>query len=144
MIVRAYDIEAMTAQLIEHEGLRLKPYRCPAGKLTIGIGRNLDDRGISEQEAAVLCRNDIDGAERDLDRNVPWWRELSAVRQMALVDMCLNLGWPRLSGFKRMLAALERTDYETAADEMLDSKWARQVGVRAVRIADMIRSGTNV
>ncbi len=143
MIVRAYDIEAMTAQLIEHEGLRLKPYRCPAGKLTIGIGRNLDDRGISEQEAAVLCRNDIDGAERDLDRNVPWWRELSAVRQMALVDMCLNLGWPRLSGFKRMLAALERANYETAADEMLDSKWARQdvQPERSQRLARIMREG---
>lgn len=126
-------------QLIDHEGLRLKPYRDTVGKLTIGVGRNLDDVGITESEARTLLENDISTVCRELDRALPWWRDLSEPRQRALADMAFNLGTPRLLGFKRMIAALERKDYEEAANEMLLSQWADQVKSRAVRLAAAMR-----
>ena len=124
-------------QLIRHEGLKLHPYLCPAGKLTIGVGRNLSDNGISEAEARVLLANDIAVSEAELCQ-YPFWRDLSAARKMALIDMHFNLGLGRFKKFKRMLAAIQAGDYELAAREMLDSKWARQVGKRAVTLADMM------
>ena len=135
------NVHHLLDQLIVHEGLRLKPYRCSAGKLTIGIGRNLEDRGITEVEARYLCLNDIGVVEVELTRNFPRWLELSERRQMALADMAFNLGWPRLSGFRRMLLAIEAGDYEAAAAEMLDSRWAQQVGRRAETLARMMREG---
>lgn len=131
----------LLAEITTDEGLRLKPYKCTAGKLTIGIGRNLDDRGITEAEAAILADNDIDLCMAELDRNAPWWREMTDARQRALTNMCFNLGWPRLSKFKNMLSALRSGDYDKAAIEALDSRWAQQVGVRSERIADMFRQG---
>jgi len=133
--------QTVTGDLVVHEGLKLKPYRDTEGKLTIGIGRNLDDVGISKEEAHALCANDLKGVFDDLDRNIPWWVRLSDDRQRALVNMCFNLGWPRLSGFKNMLAAMEKGLFERAADEALESKWARQVGSRAREISVWIREG---
>jgi lysozyme len=123
-----------------HEGLRLKPYKCTAGKWTIGVGRNLDDVGISEAEADVLLENDIDRVLSELER-LDFWRGLDSVRQVVLVDMCFNLGWPRLSGFSKMLAAIRNKDYSSAAVEMLDSRWAAQVGKRAVTLSKMMKTG---
>ena len=123
------------------EGLKLKPYHCTADKLTIGIGRNLADVGISEDEAMILLENDIKSAYGALDRNVKWWRKMHEPAQRALCNMCFNLGITRLLKFKKMLSALERGDYHTAADEALNSKWAKQVGSRADRIANLIRKG---
>mgnify|MGYP001601436205 CR=1 FL=1 len=129
-------------RLIEHESLRLKPYTDTAGRLTIGIGRNLTDRGITELEARYLAGNDIGIAEVDLDRNVPWWRTLNESRQEVLTEMCYNLGWPKLSRFVLFLEAAEVGDFQTAAAEMLESLWAHQVGNRAVTLADAMRAGT--
>ncbi len=135
-------LDTIETDLIRDEGLRLKPYTDTVGKLTIGVGRNLDDVGISDAEARHLLRNDIMAAVRDLDRNIPWWRDLSEGRQRALLNMCFNMGWPTLSAFRKMLAALRTGDYDTAAAEALDSRWARQVGQRADRIAAaLIREG---
>ncbi|MFD2235097.1 glycoside hydrolase family protein [Phaeospirillum tilakii] len=136
-----YDPATLRADLIRDESLRLKPYRCPAGKLTIGIGRNLDDVGISREEAETLLDHDIAALTADFDRALPWWRGLSEARQRALVNMGINLGLPRLLGFKRMLTALERGEFATAAAEALDSPWAGQVGARAQRIAALLRAG---
>lgn len=116
-------------------------YQDSEGYLTIGIGRLIDERkggGITEAEAEYLLANDIAGAEADLDRNVPWWREMSPERQRALLNMCFNMGWPTLARFRKTLAALESGDYEAAAEEAMDSKWARQVGARAGRIKLLI------
>lgn len=135
------DMTKLKAELIRDEGLRLKPYRCTAGKLTIGVGRNLDDVGLIEEEAMYLLKTDIDRAMDDLDRNVPWWRSMADARRRALVNMCFNLGWPRLSQFKNMLAHLQAGDFARAAAEALDSRWARQVGERSARIAALIREG---
>jgi lysozyme len=136
-----FDPRLLQLDLIRDEGLRLKPYPDSVGKLTIGVGRNLDDRGISRDEALILCANDVAVAAGDLDRNASWWRGLSEPRARALMNMAFNLGWPRLAGFKVMLAALEHGDNVSAAREALDSAWAKQVGMRAVRIADLFKEG---
>lgn len=135
------DMNALKDDLARDEGCRLKPYQDTEGLLTIGIGRNLDDVGITSEEAYHLLENDIGGVMADLDRNAPWWRHLTEPRQRALANMAFNLGWPRFSGFRNMLAALQAGEFERAAGEALDSKWARQVGARATRIAEMIREG---
>lgn len=133
--------QSLRDQLIRHEGLRLKPYRDTVGKLTIGVGRNIEDVGITQQEAMMLLNNDIQRCIDELNRAFPWFEHLSSERQRALIDMCFNLGITRLLGFKRMLAALEAGDYQRAAREALDSRWANQVGRRADTIANMIRRG---
>ena len=133
------NLDKMKADLIRDEGVRLKPYKDTVGKLTIGVGRNLDDVGISRDEADFLLMHDIDNAMRDMIRNIPWFAVLPEDVQCGLGNMVFNLGWPRLSKFKRMLSALEARDYHRAAEEALDSKWARQVGPRAHRIAKLFR-----
>jgi lysozyme len=128
-------------ELVRDEGLRLKPYRDSVGKITIGVGRNLDDVGIDQEEAFHLLGNDIDGAAADLDKALPWWRSLNGVRQRALLNMCFNLGIDRLLEFQRALAAMQACDWDLAATEMLASAWAGQVGPRAKRLAEMVRTG---
>lgn len=132
--------DLLVEDLERDEGRRLMPYQDTVGKTTIGIGRNIDDRGITDYEADVMLHTDINVAEEDLDQNIPWWSDMPEPAQRGLCNMSFNLGWPRLSGFKNMLAALQRGDYQTAADEALDSQWANQVGERASRIADLYRS----
>lgn len=136
-----YDREKLIDLIIYHEGLELKPYRCTAGHLTIGIGRNLDDRGITEDEARFLCQNDVDIVEQELARKFPFIVGLDDVRIRVLLDMAFNLGVPRLSAFSNMWAALEEGDYKQAAVEMLDSRWARQVGRRATNLSQMMETG---
>jgi len=127
-------------QLILHEGLRLKPYRCTAGKLTIGVGRNLEDKGISHDEAMLLLRNDIAEVTAQLER-FDWFRALGPIRRKVLIDMCFNLGMAGLLGFQKMIEALKQGDYEAAADEMVYSRWYRQVGERGRRLERMMRTG---
>lgn len=126
----------------EHEGLRLKPYRCSADKLSIGYGRNLDDRGITLDEAEYMLRNDIELCYQELNC-FSWFADLDTVRQYALVDLCFNMGLPGLLTFRKALAAMAEGLYDKAADEFLDSKWAREdVGKsRSTRITEMIRTG---
>ena len=135
------DRAAMTRQLRLHEGERLKPYRCTAGKLTIGVGRNLDDRGITREESAMLLANDIAAEERELLRALPWVATLDEVRQRVLLDMSFNMGLVGLLGFKRTLATIQAGEYQAAATMMLDSKWAKQVGQRAERLSRMMATG---
>lgn len=135
------NLERMRDQLVRHEGLRLKPYRCSAGKLTIGVGRNIEEVGITEEEAMTLLANDINWVIGELDRRVPAFANLNEVRRRVLIDMGFNLGIGRLMKFRRMLAALEAENYARAAVEMMDSRWARQVGNRAARLKRMMETG---
>lgn len=135
------DRDALRLQLIAHEGMRLVPYVCSMGKVTIGVGRNLTDRGISEDEARRFLDADINHAILDLTV-FPWFPDLDTVRQRALVDLCFNLGLPRLKGFRKMLAAIERQEWDRAAHELLDSRYSEQVGKRARTLAAMLRTGT--
>lgn len=129
------DIEALKDQLILHEGLKLKPYKCTAGKLTIGVGRNIEDIGITEGEARALLDNDILRVAQELDNGLPWWRDLSDVRQRVLLDMAFNLGTPTLMKFKNTLGLIEAGDFVGASEEMLRSRWAEQVGQRAITLS---------
>jgi len=124
----------------KHEGYRDKLYQCTAGKQTIGYGRNIEDNGISKDEANLMLANDIKECEKTLNYNLPFFKDLSEVRHAVLVNMMFNLGWPRLSKFKKMIAAIESKDFDRASAEMLDSKWARQVGNRALELSGMMES----
>jgi lysozyme len=135
------NADRLVAELTRDEGLRLRAYKCPAGKTTIGIGRNLDDLGITRAEAEALCRNDIARVEAELDARLPWWRGLDEVRQRVIANMAFNLGTAGLLGFKNTLRKVEAGDYLGAAQGMLSSKWAAQVGPRALRLATMMRDG---
>ncbi|HEF4777120.1 TPA: glycoside hydrolase family protein [Burkholderia multivorans] len=135
-----FDRKQLIVELSRDEGRRLKPYVDTVGKTTIGVGRNLTDVGITDAECDLLLSNDIDRTVAWLDRNLSWWRQLDAVRQRVVVNMAFNMGGSLLT-FTNTLAAMKRGDYAAAADGMLASKWASQVGDRAKRLADMMRSG---
>lgn len=124
----------------EHEALRLKLYKCTSEKWTIGVGRNIEDNGISADEADYMLENDLNSVFKDLER-FDFWPRLCAVRQAVLADMRLNLGMPRLAGFHKMLAALRVADYAGAAKEMEDSAWFRQVGKRAKTLQKIMLTG---
>lgn len=127
------------AAMLEHdEGFRTKPYRDSVGKLTVGIGRNLDDKGISLAEARVLLDNDIAECVRDLSA-YSFWANASPERQAALINFRFQLGLAGFRGFKRSIAFLASGDWASAADEMLRSKWAEQVPARAKRVTDLLR-----
>lgn len=159
----------LRATLVHHEGVSLKPYRdtvrtaeAPIGKLTIGIGRNLDDNGIRRIEAFFMLENDIEYYIGELDRRLPWFYNLNLDRQVVLASMVFNMGVDAVldnmhsQGFPKMMSALEAAVkaeanglpkeaarlYIRAADEMLDSKWRTQVGNRALELADMMRGLT--
>lgn len=134
-------MDHLIQQLKRQEGFRAKPYFCTANKLTIGYGRNLDDVGVTESEAAELLRQDIARARHDVFVNIAIAHLLDDARVDVLINMCFNMGIYRLMSFKKMLTALEQRDYVQASAEMLDSKWARQVGGRAVELAIQMQSG---
>ncbi len=122
------------------EGCELKVYTCPAGKPTIGYGRNLEDRGISMEEAEHLLKNDLENCARDLS-TFAYFQDLSANRKAALLDMRFNLGHGGFRKFRKMHAAFYAGDVSEAARQMLDSTWAHQVKGRAISLARIIETG---
>ncbi len=135
------NLAKLTDELVRDEGLRLRLYKCTAGKNTIGVGRNLDDRGITKTEAMLMLAHDIDDCCDALDRTLPWWKNLDPVRQRVLVNMAFNLGINGLLNFRNTLAAIQAGDYARAAAGMRASLWARQVRDRAERLAVMMATG---
>ena len=135
------DKDLLAARLNDSEGRRSKLYKDTVGKWTIGVGRNLSDKGLSEDEIDYLLSNDIRDALLDLDRKFPWWRDLDPVRQLVLADMSFNLGINKLSGFVNTMRYIKAGDYKNASQGMLNSLWARQVKGRAVELAEMMRTG---
>ena len=131
----------MIAQLKAHEGERLFPYRCTSGKLTIGIGRNLDDKGITPKESEYLLANDILYHSQLLFAKAPWILELNEVRQRVLVDMAFNLGVEGLLRFKKTLEQVRLRNYKKASEMMLQSLWAKQVGQRSRILSIMMETG---
>ena len=157
-----YNRSHFLTKLIEHEGMVLNVYKDTLGIDTIGIGRNLKDRGISKEEleymdipnmdviyehgiteadARYLALNDIAIVENELCSVHPCVEELDSVRQLILMDMAFNMGVPRLCKFKNMWNAIHNQNYEAASLEMMDSKWARQVGQRAKGLSEAMKSG---
>lgn len=136
------NLGKLQAELTRDEGEKFKLYRCTAGYLTIGIGHNIEEKGISPAVSRLMFAEDIAEVEADLDRALPWWRKLDDGRQRALANMCFNLGLSRLLGFKNMLAALQTGDYARAVAEAKNSKWAKDVGPdRSGRICNLLAKG---
>lgn len=127
--------------LVKYEGLKLKPYRCTEGKMTIGVGRNLEDVGVSKQESDMLLDNDIARIRGDSDRELVWFSALSEPRKDVILLMLFQLGLTRFRTFRRFLRAMDRKDYDLAAKEMLDSDWAKQTPKRVKELAEMMRTG---
>ena len=157
-----YRREHFIEELIKHEGLKLQVYKDTLGIDTIGIGRNLEDRGISQEElddldipnmdviyeygiteadAVYLAQNDVQIVEDELLRAHPCVDRLDSVRQLILMDMAFNMGVPRLCKFQKMWNAIHEEKYDVAAKEMLDSKWANQVKSRATKLANAMHNG---
>ena len=157
-----YRREHFIEELIKHEGLKLQVYQDTLGIDTIGIGRNLEDRGITKQEldeldipsidhvyeygitesdAVYLATNDVQIVEEELVRAHPCVDRLDSVRQLIVMDMAFNMGVPRLCKFKKMWSAIHEEKFDVAAKEMLDSRWANQVKSRAVRLAHAMHTG---
>ena len=127
--------------LRRHEGVKNTLYKCTSDKWTIGVGRNLEDVGLSEEEIDMLLLNDIKRTKELMDDYIPWHNDLDEVRQEALINFVFNVGIGTTIKFKNAMAALEAHDYDTAAIEMLDSNWAKQVGSRAEEVTQMIKTG---
>jgi lysozyme len=129
-------------QILKHEGFEPFPYKCPAGKLTIGIGRNLDDRGITMDEALILLRNDIAACEFDLYKIFgKEFFELDIARKHALIGMRFNLGATGFRGFTKMIQAIRNQNFIEAAQEIEKSVYWGQVGERARTLQSMILHG---
>ena len=128
-------------ELKRDEGVRLHPYRCSANKLTIGVGRNIEERGITMEEADYLLNNDLTMCIEEIESVFTWYYYITDNRKRAIINMVFNLGLTKLLKFKNFIAAMEAKDYVTAGKEMLDSKWAKQVGNRADRLEQMIVNG---
>jgi lysozyme len=153
----------VSAQLLmdleRDEGYRAVPYRDSRGIWTFAVGRNLEDRpltgaewktlldageisiSISSAGAGRLLAADANAVVIECSHAFPWWPTIGEVRRDALANLAFNIGLTRLLQFRRMLAAIARQDWESAASELLDSDYARQVGQRAVRLAHMLRTG---
>ena len=139
--METYDLKKTRERISEFEGLRLKPYLCPAGRTTIGFGRNLSDVGISEAEARIMLANDTSKCISQLVDEFPWFESLNVPRQAVMIDLCFNLGITKLLTFKKFLLAMEAKQYRKARDELLDSAYAKQVGRRAAENAEMVLEG---
>ena len=135
------DRQRLFKQLRLHEGVEKFPYRCTAGYLTIGVGRNIEERGLLDDEIDFILDNDIEVVMNEVSVTFDWFFDLSEVRQRVVADMIFNIGMPRFKQFKKMIAALEKGDWSEAANQMMDSKWAKQVGKRAERLRDMMETG---
>jgi|TARA_E500000318_G_C3565334_1_gene215404 lysozyme len=130
--------------LKRHEGVKAFAYRCTSDKLTIGVGRCVDEDGgigLSDDEIDYLLLNDIERCDEELENAYGWYRSLNKPRRDAMINLCFNLGLTRLRGFVKALNAMSRQQYDVAADEFMDSRWASQVGDRAIEVTEMIRHG---
>jgi lysozyme len=132
-------IVSLIDDIKKYEGFRGFPYMDTTNHVTIGYGRNLEN-GISMIEADYLLKNDIENCQRQLSSYIWYYTQKQEVRD-ALVNMCFNLGFEGFMSFKKMILALIKKDYKLAAQEALNSRWASQVGQRALDIATIISHG---
>lgn len=134
------DIRVVQDYIRGHEGLSLKPYLCTAGKITIGIGRNLDDRGITIEEAMIMFQHDINSAITDLTRVFNEFSKFPEAAQLVFIDMLFQMGLVRFCGFKKMIEYAKALDWKNAAKELMDSNYARQTPSRAQENRDKLLS----
>ena len=136
--------QRVSDQLIDYikqaEGFRSLAYECPAGKLTVGYGKNIEDLpGLTEEQASVILQMDLVIAAKEVDTFAP--KDIGPNRRAALTAMVFQLGMPAVKKFKKMLAALEQGNWLEAADQAMDSKWARQTPSRAKWVAEILKPG---
>ena len=134
----------LTNMLRRHEGVEKYVYKDHLGYDTIGVGRLVQadiGLGLSDDEIDYLLKNDIARVEAELEAEYSWFKNLDRNRKDAMIDISFNLGASRLRGFKKSLALMETGDYSAAAQEFLDSRWAEQVGNRAIEVTTMIETG---
>ena len=140
-------MDKLIEMLKRHEGMKTHAYKCSEGKITVGVGRNIDKQGgigLSEDEIEYLLQNDIERVIVELSSEYEWFSYLDDVRKDVMINIAFNLGITRLRGFKKALAAMESGDYKTASTEFLDSRWAKQVGGRALELSDILAVGSYV
>jgi lysozyme len=134
------------------EGVRYVPYRDTKGIPTVGVGHNLQasplpagwSYPLTDAQVDTLLQSDLQNVYADLNRSLPWWTDLNDVRQRVICNMCFNLGMSKLAGFKNTLAAMRQGRWDDAAQGMLNSAWATQVGARAKRLAKMMETGESL
>jgi lysozyme len=136
--------QRVSDQLVDYikqaEGFRSLAYECPAGKLTVGYGKNIEDLpGLTEEQASVILQMDLVIAAKEVDTFAP--KDIGPNRRAALTAMVFQLGMPTVKKFKKMLAALEQGNWLEAADQALDSRWARQTPSRAKWVAEIFKTG---
>lgn len=136
------NLQRLAKQLEVDEGKRSRMYLDTVGKWTAGVGRNLSDRAFSEDEIQLMLANDIALATKDARQLIPGFDNLDDVRQEVLTNMSFNMGYAKLAGFKRFLAAVNGSEFAEASLEMLDSRWANQVGARSLRLSKAMRIGS--
>lgn len=134
------DISKLKKLIVLHEGERLRMYKCPAGKWTIGVGHNIEDRGISKAVSDLMFQEDVASSIHEASQ-FSWFDELSEARQIVIVSMIFNMGLGTFKEFKNTIGYIDAGDYASAAGEMLDSKWARKVGHRAIELSQMMEEG---
>jgi len=138
--MKGVNKKKLIEELTRDEGFKSKVYKDSVGIETVGIGRNLVDVGVTKEEAQYLLGNDIKGAVADAEK-FPWYCCLTPVRKRVIVNIIFNIGLPRFKKFKKTIAYIKAHEFDDASVEMLDSLWARQVGIRAKRLSVMMRNG---
>lgn len=141
MLKKKPNLNTLKETLRRHEGVEKTVYDDTRGIPTVGVGRNLRDVGLSDDEIDYLLENDIKRTMGLMDEYMGWYKTLDAVRQEALINFVFNVGIGTAMKFKRAMEYLQKKEYDAAADEFLDSRWKKQVGQRAYEITDMIRTG---
>lgn len=136
-----FDHQKLLDQLIRHEGIRLRPYRDARGRLAIGVGRALEDVGLTRSEAVTLLAGDVQRVKTELEKRLPFFNNLDAVRQRVLIDIAFASGTMALLKLRPLLTALHAGDWDWAANEIRDAQWAAVVPARIIELAEMMRSG---
>lgn len=137
----ALDLAKLREQLRLEEGDVRHPYKDPTGNTTIGVGHNLDAQPLSDAVVDLLLTEDLADVCHDLDRTCPWWRTLDEVRARVVADMVFNMGIGTFLTLTSLITHVKAREFDAAADRMLHFKWAQQVGLRATKLAQMMRTG---
>ena len=137
--VKRFDADLIKKRLIDFEGLVLKSYTCPTGYTSVGVGRNLETNGITEEEAMYLLNNDIAAVIGKLDKHWIAWRKLPITAQYVCIDVVFNMGINTWMSFRKTRAYMEMEQWDKAGDELLNSKYAEQVGRRALFNSEQLK-----
>ena len=134
------DFDLLKERLKDFEGLVLKSYKCSQGFTSVGIGRNLETTGITEEEAMYLLDNDLQRVIDNLDKHWEVWRTFPKAAQYVCIDVVFNMGINTWMSFRKTRAYMEMGEWEEASGELLQSRYAKQVGRRAIFNSEQLAS----